>query len=132
MKAKRLAPIVLTETERDLLVEALDSHQYWQLSDSEYRRDGYVTGKGSEHAENRKEIRACDALGVKLLELKAPAAEVRAEVRQTACRHCGQDIEGIRPFKAGQWRDRGNNTTCPTPAGDKGQKHAPIKEAAKP
>lgn len=48
------------------------------------------------------------------------------EVTQTACRHCGQDIEGIEPYPAGEWRDRGNNTHCPTPAGDAGQVHEPF------
>lgn len=49
-------------------------------------------------------------------------------VRQTSCRHCGQDIEGYAPYRRGEWRDRGNNWHCPTPAGDKGQVHAPVKE----
>jgi hypothetical protein len=44
---------------------------------------------------------------------------------QKVCRFCGQDIEGASPYRKGTWRDRGNNSTCPTPAGDKGQKHAP-------
>lgn len=42
-------------------------------------------------------------------------------VRQTACRLCGQDIEGISPFPKGEWRDRGNNTHC-----NDGQVHAPV------
>jgi hypothetical protein len=51
--------------------------------------------------------------------------------RHTTCRHCGQDIEGIRPapgapYPAGEWRDRGNNTTCPNDAGDAGQVHEPV------
>ncbi len=50
--------------------------------------------------------------------------------RQTACVHCGQDIEGLSPFPAGEWRDRGNNTTCPTPEGDAGQHHEPVKGGA--
>jgi hypothetical protein len=35
--------------------------------------------------------------------------------KQTACRHCGQDIEGFWPYRAGEWRDRGNNAECPYP-----------------
>src|SRR5262245_54119953 len=35
-----------------------------------------------------------------------------ATVRQTACRHCGLDIEGWAPYRRGTWRDRGNNTHC--------------------
>lgn len=50
------------------------------------------------------------------------------KVRQTVCRFCGQDIEGFSPFRRGEWRDRGNNTTCPTPEGDSGREHAPIHE----
>ncbi len=47
-------------------------------------------------------------------------------VRQTACRYCGQDIENHSPYRAGEWRDRGNNTTCPTLAGDRdGLRHKP-------
>jgi hypothetical protein len=34
-------------------------------------------------------------------------------VRQTACRHCGIDIENFHPYRAGEWRDRGGN-----PSGD--------------
>lgn len=52
-------------------------------------------------------------------------------VIHTACRHCGQDIEGIAPYPVGDWRDRGNNWTCPTPEGDAGLRHAPIDEALK-
>lgn len=48
--------------------------------------------------------------------------------RQTSCKHCGQDIENIEPFPAGQWRDRGNNPTCPNSAGDAGQTHEPVEE----
>lgn len=44
-------------------------------------------------------------------------------VRQTACRHCGQDIEGFSPWPQGEWRDRGNNTHC-----DDGKLHAPVAE----
>lgn len=49
-------------------------------------------------------------------------------VRHMSCRHCGQDIEGISPFRRGEWRDRGNNTHCPTPEGDAGQVHEPFIE----
>lgn len=48
-------------------------------------------------------------------------------VRQTTCIHCGQDIENAHPFRPGTWRDRGSNTHCPTPAGDAGQLHEPVK-----
>ena len=49
-------------------------------------------------------------------------------VRQTGCKHCGQDIEGSAPFPAGEWTDRGGNSHCPTPEGDAGQVHEPEPE----
>lgn len=39
---------------------------------------------------------------------------------QTCCRHCGQDIEGCESDD--EWRDRGNNTSCPD---DSGKDHEP-------
>lgn len=42
----------------------------------------------------------------------------RAKVTQTACALCGLDIEGVRPYRVGEWRDRGNNTECPDGAAD--------------
>jgi hypothetical protein len=39
----RAIPIRVTEAEVELLVEALDSHEYWQLSESHERNDGYST-----------------------------------------------------------------------------------------
>lgn len=50
-----------------------------------------------------------------------PARKYTA-VRQTACRFCGLDIEGFAPYRRGEWRDRGNNSTC-----DGNRKHAPVK-----
>jgi hypothetical protein len=50
-------------------------------------------------------------------------------VRQTSCRFCGCDIENFWPYRRNEWRDRGNNTHCPTPEGDAGLHHAPYKEA---
>lgn len=41
-----------------------------------------------------------------------------------ACKHCGQDIEGLFPYRRGEWRDRGNNPTCPS-GPNKGGYHAP-------
>ena len=50
-------------------------------------------------------------------------------VRQTTCRHCEQDIEGYpNDPTGGDWRDRGNNTHCPTPEGDAGQVHEPVED----
>lgn len=45
-------------------------------------------------------------------------------VRQTGCRFCDLDIEGFAPYRRGEWRDRGNNSTCPH-GPNKGKPHAP-------
>ena len=42
----RLSPYEIT-----LLVEALDSHEYWQLSEPNERNDGYSTIEDGEHEE---------------------------------------------------------------------------------
>jgi predicted RNA-binding Zn-ribbon protein involved in translation (DUF1610 family) len=49
-------------------------------------------------------------------------------VVRTACKHCGQDIEG----RDDDWRDRGNNSTCPNEAGDAGQEHEPTEGTSAP
>jgi len=53
----RLSPDEIT-----LLVEALDSHEYWQLSESNERNDGYSTIEDGEN----EEIDAVRALMAKL------------------------------------------------------------------
>ena len=53
----RLSPDEIT-----LLVEALDSHEYWQLSESNERNDGYSTIEDGES----EEIDAVRALIAKL------------------------------------------------------------------
>ena len=50
------------------------------------------------------------------------------KVIQATCKHCGQDIENFAPYRKGEWRDRGNNTHCPTPEGDAGQVNQPYRE----
>lgn len=55
--AVRLSPDEIT-----LLVEALDSHEYWQLSESNERNDGYSTIEDGEN----EEIDAVRALIAKL------------------------------------------------------------------
>jgi hypothetical protein len=48
-------------------------------------------------------------------------------VRQTSCRHCGQDIENFFPYRRGEWHDRGNNPTC-----NDGKTHAPYRATLAP
>lgn len=47
-------------------------------------------------------------------------------VRHTACRSCDLDIEGFAPYRKGEWRDRGNNGTCPH-GENKDKPHAPVR-----
>jgi hypothetical protein len=56
----------LSVEERNLLLDALDSHRYWQLSDPTYRRDGYVVGKGSDDPTSIAAIKRVNALFEKL------------------------------------------------------------------
>jgi hypothetical protein len=58
--------IDLTPEELALIIEALDSHAYWQLSDKHYRNDGFVLEPGSDDPEKAAEIEACDNLALKL------------------------------------------------------------------
>jgi len=55
-------PVRLTEDELALLVEALDSHEYWQLSEPNERNNGYSTIEDGEN----EEIDAVRALSAKL------------------------------------------------------------------
>jgi hypothetical protein len=50
----------------DLLVEALDSHVYWQLADQHYRSNADVIEPGSDDPEQAAEIEACLELAHKL------------------------------------------------------------------
>jgi hypothetical protein len=43
----------------DLLIESIDSHRYWQLSDPQFRNSGFVHGKGSNDPDSRRELRRC-------------------------------------------------------------------------
>lgn len=50
MRAQSLA-VHLTEYEVTLLIAALDSHEYWQLSEPSQHRDGYSTVEDGERDE---------------------------------------------------------------------------------
>lgn len=51
-------------------------------------------------------------------------------VTQTICRFCNLDIEGVAPYRKGEWRDRGNNANCPH-GSNKDKYHAPFKKETK-
>lgn len=48
--------VELSEGELELVVEALDSHVYWQLSDEHYRDSGYVDDPGSDDVDTQTQI----------------------------------------------------------------------------
>lgn len=58
--------LTLTSEEHLLLLDALNSHRYWQLSDAHYRSNGEVHGVGSDDAENVVEIQRVNALEERL------------------------------------------------------------------
>jgi hypothetical protein len=54
--------MTLTHAQRRQLVEAIDSHIYWQLSDERYRANGAVREPGSDDPEVVAEIVVYQAL----------------------------------------------------------------------
>lgn len=56
----------ITSDELYLIVEALDSHAYWQLSDPLYRNSGFVMGPGSDDPEQKRLLDATNELHEKL------------------------------------------------------------------
>jgi hypothetical protein len=58
--------IDLTPDELALIIEALDSHAYWQLADEHYRNNGAVIEPGSDDPDKAAAIEAADALSAKL------------------------------------------------------------------
>ena len=61
----------LSRKDLDLLVEALDSHVYWQLSDQHYRSNADIIQPGSDDPEQAAEIEACVELSDRLRALCA-------------------------------------------------------------
>jgi hypothetical protein len=60
----------LSEKDVDLVVEALDSHVYWQLSDHHYRSNADVVEPGSDDPAQAAEIEACVQLSDRLKALR--------------------------------------------------------------
>jgi hypothetical protein len=60
----------LTEAEIALLIEALDSHEYWQLSEPHERNNGYSTIEDGENEE--------------IDDVRALASKLRSSLRQLA------------------------------------------------
>ncbi len=57
---------ILSGANLDLLIEALDSHIYWQLSSEQYRNSGYVRDPGSDDDGAVAEIKAARRLMARL------------------------------------------------------------------
>lgn len=60
----------LSPEDIDLLLEALGSHIYWQLSDTHYRNNGEVDAPGSDDEENAEEIQQAEGLAIRLQEAR--------------------------------------------------------------
>ena len=54
--------MTLTRAQRTQIVDAIDSHIYWQLSDPLYRANGAVLEPGSDDPDVAAEIVALEAL----------------------------------------------------------------------
>ena len=54
--------MTLTDVQRMQVIEAIDSHIYWQLSDERYRANGAVLEPGSDNPDVVAEIAAFEAL----------------------------------------------------------------------
>jgi hypothetical protein len=78
----RTLTIAVTPRELETLMDALDSHRYWQLSDEHHRNNGYVDDVGSDEPEMRTQIRRC----TKLEERLRRALEIRARKRRRGAR----------------------------------------------
>lgn len=66
--------LALSQKDLDLLVEALDSHVYWQLSDQHYRSNADVLEPGSDDPKQAAEIEACLELSDKLMAARGNAS----------------------------------------------------------
>lgn len=55
-------PVFLSGDDVRQLIEALDSHIYWQLSDKDYRSNGDVLDPGSDTPEDAEQIATCRLL----------------------------------------------------------------------
>lgn len=58
----RTVDLTLSIADVKLLLDGLDSHVYWDLSDEDCRSSGFVLGDGSADPDHRAEIRRARAL----------------------------------------------------------------------
>jgi hypothetical protein len=62
----KTARLVLTQAEIEDLIEAIDSHIYWQLADTNARNNGYVNDDAIDDKGARKEVQRFRRLNDKL------------------------------------------------------------------
>jgi hypothetical protein len=60
-RAVEFRPVTLSDDDIALLLEALDSHVYWQLSDPQFRQNGDVRDPGSDDPDQVAAIRHAGA-----------------------------------------------------------------------
>jgi hypothetical protein len=63
---RRTVRLEVSPKELALIVAALDSHIYWQLSDDHYRSDGAVADPGSDDRATAVQIARAEALANRL------------------------------------------------------------------
>lgn len=63
-KTKKPDALAVKLTKEELLevTAALDSHMYWELSEQEYRNNGFVNDPGSDDDEDAQRIEVCRRL----------------------------------------------------------------------
>lgn len=85
MSKTKEKPITLTITTADLriVVEALDSHAYWQLSDEHYRSDGFVEDPGSDDPGTAQTIADTNALHDRLERLAMRESRKQLALKKT-------------------------------------------------
>ena len=88
--------IQLTDEDLALLVDALDSHIYWGLSDEKYRDSGHVMDSGSDDEEQAEDLAKCRVLEARIDELRrSPRVVV----------HLRAPRAGERMFWVANWHD---------------------------
>lgn len=58
--------VMIRKVDRDRLLEALESHAYWQISEEQYRDNGFVHEPGADDPEIVEELRELDRLSIAL------------------------------------------------------------------
>ncbi len=66
LKTRGGTPVELTDPEMELILAALESHAYWQVSEEDYRDNGYVYAPGADDPDAVEELRRIDALAIRL------------------------------------------------------------------